>query len=50
MGEANVGIPENHRCRAALTNGVVYSIYDEELKRGLLDGPAFDLAPFGYTR
>ena len=41
------GITENRWYRVVATNGVIYSIYDKELKRELLDGPA---NKFLYTR
>ena len=41
------GITENRWYRVAVTNGVVYSIYDRELQRELLEGPANE---FRYTR
>jgi len=41
------GVTENRWYRVAVTNGVIYSIYDKELKRELIDGPA---NRFMYTR
>ena len=41
------GITENRWYRVAVTNGVIYSIYDKELARELVDGPA---NRFMYTR
>ena len=41
------GLTENRWYRVAVTNGVVYSIYDKELGRELLEGPANE---FRYTR
>ena len=41
------GIAENRWYRVAVTNGILYSIYDKELKRELIDGPA---NRFLYTR
>ena len=41
------GLTENRWYRVAVTNGVVYSIYDKELQRELLEGPANE---FRYTR
>ena len=41
------GTTENRWYRVAVTNGVVYSIYDKELGRELLEGPANE---FRYTR
>ena len=41
------GLTENRWYRVAVTNGVVYSIYDKELVRELLEGPANE---FRYTR
>ena len=44
---AKDGVTENRWYRVAVTNGVIYSIYDKELKRELIDGPA---NRFMYTR
>ena len=41
------GTTENSWYRVVVTNGVIYSIYDKELKRELIDGPANKLL---YTR
>ena len=41
------GTTENRWYRVAVTNGVIYSIYDKELGRELLEGPANE---FRYTR
>ncbi len=41
------GVNENRWYRVAVTNGVIYSIYDKELARELIDGPA---NRFLYTR
>ena len=41
------GTTENRWYRVAVTNGVLYSIYDKELRRELLEGPANE---FRYTR
>ena len=41
------GVTENRWYRIAVTNGVIYSIYDKELARELIDGPA---NRFMYTR
>ena len=41
------GVTENRWYRVAVTNGVIYSIYDKELARELIDGPA---NRFMYTR
>ena len=41
------GTTENCWYRIVVTNGVIYSIYDKELKRELIDGPANKLL---YTR
>ena len=41
------GTTENRWYRVAVTNGVLYSIYDKELGRELLEGPANE---FRYTR
>ena len=41
------GVTENRWYRVTVTNGVIYSIYDKELKRELIDGPA---NRFMYTR
>jgi len=41
------GLTENRWYRVVVTNGVIYSIYDKELKRELLDGVA---NRFLYTR
>ncbi len=41
------GITENDWYRLVVTNGVVYSLYDKELKRELLEAPA---NAFRYTR
>lgn len=41
------GVTENSWYRVAVTNGVIYSIYDKELERELIDGPA---NRFMYTR
>ena len=41
------GITENQWYRVVVTNGVIYSIYDKEMKRELIDGPA---NRFLYTR
>ncbi len=41
------GTAENRWYRVVVTNGVIYSIYDKELKRELIDGPA---NKFLYTR
>ena len=45
--EAKDGTAENRWYRVVVTNGVIYSIYDKELKRELIDGPA---NRFLYTR
>ena len=47
LREAKNGVTENRWYRVAVTNGVIYSIYDKELKRELIDGPA---NRFLYTR
>ena len=41
------GVAENRWYRVAVTNGVIYSIYDKDLKRELIDAPA---NRFLYTR
>ena len=41
------GLTENRWYRVVVTNGVIYSIYDKELRRELLDAPA---NRFLYTR
>ena len=41
------GVTENRWYRVSVTNGVIYSIYDKELARELIDGPANS---FLYTR
>ena len=45
--ECETGIAENRWYRVAVTNDIIYSIYDKELKRELIDGPA---NRFLYTR
>ncbi len=45
--EAKDGVTENRWYRVAVTNGVIYSIFDKDLGRELLDGPANQLL---YTR
>ena len=47
LREATNGTAENRWYRVVVTNGVIYSIYDKELKRELIDGPA---NRFLYTR
>ena len=47
LREAKDGVTENRWYRVAVTNGVLYSIYDKELQRELLEGPANE---FRYTR
>lgn len=41
------GVTESRWYRVVVTNGVIYSIYDKDLKRELIDGPA---NRFLYTR
>jgi len=45
--DATNGLTENRWYRVVVTNGVIYSIYDKDLKRELLDGAA---NRFLYTR
>ena len=47
LREAKNGVTENRWYRVVVTNGVIYSIYDKDLKRELIDGPA---NKFLYTR
>jgi len=47
LREIKKGMAENSWYRVIVTNGVIYSIYDKELRRELVDGPANCLL---YTR